>query len=499
MWNVFLDRGASRSRLTEAAIRLVFVSVTFLSPAEIAFAQGESVVAISERERFFSSDSMYFVRITSWNPAWMSVDQLKGQERKTPGARFEIYKTSPQDPDGCPDENVSEDQLIYRTSDFSLGTSGNMTDGTPKSSYKIRMTNKEDRLFSMSALNLKSMWNDVSQMREAIAWRLFFEAGVPGSGHTYAKFCINGRYYGLYSIIENVDKSFLKSRFGEHGRGNLYKAYWSEQDIGPATLAKGGYKNPDNDERTFRLKTNEDEPAASTYEDLNQFVQVLNQTSPSSPEFKKKMESIFDVRGFLRWAAINMLLGAWDNYWATPANYYLYNAGQEGAEKKFMERPYFVWIPWDYDNVMGITYWATQWQYADIVDWPSSTKEYYSGARTSHLPLIVRLLQQKEFLCYYLDEIEKNLDLRFNEKWITDRIDGLWPHIETAVYAESNNPEGAPHTGRQFTNHQVYRNGYMNHEMNQGNMRAYGILHYVRMRHDSAREQLKKYRLRCEP
>ena len=34
-----------------------------------------------------------------------------------------------------------------------------------------------------------------------------------------------------------------------------------------------------------------------------------------------------NVRAFLRWAGVNVLLGSWDNYFATPANYYLYNSG----------------------------------------------------------------------------------------------------------------------------------------------------------------------------
>ena len=53
-----------------------------------------------------------------------------------------------------------------------------------------------------------------------------------------------------------------------------------------------------------------------------------------------------------------------------PSNYYLYNSGRRGAAKDFVGSPYFHFIPWDYDNCLGIDYSGTQWQYADILDWP---------------------------------------------------------------------------------------------------------------------------------
>jgi len=118
--------------------------------------------------------------------------------------------------------------------------------------------------------HLKSMYNDPSQMREALAWRLFGRAGIPAARHTYAKLAFDATYYGLFSVIEQVDKRFLKDRFGANHRGNLYKAYCG--DVGCATLehrtGPGGddsgrqyYRAGAGDNRTYRLKTNEDTPA----------------------------------------------------------------------------------------------------------------------------------------------------------------------------------------------------------------------------------------------
>jgi hypothetical protein len=101
-------------------------------------------------------------------------------------------------------------------------------------------------------------------------------ADIPAPRHTYAKLAFDATYRGLFSVIEHVDKKFLRDHFGENHRGNLYKT--GCRDIRCASLA---YRTgPDGDdsgsqyfipgaaERTYRLQTNKNNPGASTYDDL---------------------------------------------------------------------------------------------------------------------------------------------------------------------------------------------------------------------------------------
>jgi len=472
---------------------------------------------ISKAE-FFAPNTFYFIRIKGWDPARMSPASL-AEALEIEGAELSVYRSNARSPAHCPEAEVNDADLVYESGDFSLRTSGNFTNGMPKSSYKIKFTEKKSRLFKMKALNLKSMWNDVSQMREALAWTLFQRAGVIAPRQTYAKFCINGRYYGLYSMIEQVDKSMLEDHLDKNDKGNLYKAYWA--DIGPANLthrvAEDGddsgrqyYTSPDMDERTYQLKTNEDsddDPAHQTYDDLAQLIRTIDGVGiPESGDarfnsdaFHAAVERVLDVKGFLRWASLNMLLGAWDNYYATPANYYLYNSGKQGGRKDFMEQPYFHLIPWDYDHSMGIDYFHIAWQANDIVDWEQGTVGYYPEGKTSQLPLITHLLKNRKFLAYYLDHMEYLLDSYFNESWFMEQIGeagsgGLWDRVSQAAFLEADGPRVPAHTGRQFTNDQVYWNGFQHHELSQDARHTHGILHYVRMRHDSARTQLETWR-----
>jgi hypothetical protein len=198
-----------------------------------------------------------------------------------------------------------------------------------------------------------------------------------------------------------------------------------------------------------------------------------------------------------------VLVGSWDNYFATPANYYLYNAGHKGAKDAFMDSPYFVFIPWDYDNSFGIDYFGTQWQYTDIVDWPANTRNYWAkqGAhdKTSHIPLVTNLLRNHDLCQYYLDHLEHLLDTVFTPDRIVAQIGaegggGLWDRVRQAAYLEADTPYAPPFTGRQFTNDDVYRTGYQQNEIWRGAAKVEGIFHYVRMRCDSARQQLATLR-----
>jgi CotH kinase protein len=131
--------------------------------------------------------------------------------------------------------------LLFASSTFSLMNSGNRTLRAPKRSWKVNfeIADGTDRLAGMERLNLKSMFNDASQMRESIAGRLFEKVGVPASRLTYAKLGINATYMGLFSLVEQVDPGEpsghrIQSRFD----GGAGRAGGRPRALGP-DLARG--------------------------------------------------------------------------------------------------------------------------------------------------------------------------------------------------------------------------------------------------------------------
>jgi hypothetical protein len=501
--------------LRELAAEPASAPLPLVDDAGRATAAGQAVDdyrrASTGKDEFFDQ-GMHLVEVTGWPEEHLEPEEPVDAPD---GARLAIWPTDPTDPRHIP--APGEDGVLFATITFSLMNSGNRTLRAPKRSWKVEFESRagDDRLVGMARLNLKAMYNDPSQMREALAWRLFDAAGIPSSRHTYGKLAINGRYRGLFSLIEQVDGRFLKDHFGRNDKGNLYKAYCG--DLGCATLehrVDGGgddggrqYRSPaGGDDATYRLKTNEDDPAANAYDDLAALVRTISGIGLRAGDgrfdtdgFRDAVERILNARAFLRWAGANLLLGSWDNYFATPANYYLYNSGHLEGEDDFVASPYFTFIPWDYDNSLGLDYFDTRWQDTDLVDWPSNTRNYHRGNSTSRIPLVQNLLRNRELLRYYLDHLEHLLDTWFNPDSVAAEIGadgggGLWDRVSQAAYLESDTPHGRAFTGRQYSNDEVYRSGCLQHELRHGDTKAEGICHYVRMRYDSARRQLATLR-----
>ena len=236
-------------------------------PTAAGQAVEQYVNASIDKPGFFATP-MYLVHVTGWPH-----DKFQPEEPVTApaGARLAVWPTDPGATRHIP--SPGDDGVLFSTSSFSLMNSGNRTLRAPKRSWKIDVQPEDgggDTLLGMRRFNLKAMFNDPSQMREALAWYLFGVVGVPAAEHTYAKLAFDDLYFGLFSLVEQVDKRFLKDHFGANDEGNLYKAYCG--DIGCATLehrvGEGGddggqqYVATDPNDATYRLKTNEDRVAA---------------------------------------------------------------------------------------------------------------------------------------------------------------------------------------------------------------------------------------------
>ena len=94
-----------------------------------------------------------------------------------------------------------------------------------KRPLKLDFTRFEKRdLHGLAAVHLHSMPLDPAKAREAIAYAVFRDAGVPAPRTAFAEVTLTvpGRfdkeYLGLYTVVEDVDQRFLADRFGsDHG------------------------------------------------------------------------------------------------------------------------------------------------------------------------------------------------------------------------------------------------------------------------------------------
>lgn len=187
---------------------------------------------------------------------------------------------------------------------------------------------------------------DDSLLQEKIAYDLMHAAGVPASHVCYVELWIDitddslpSEFYGVYTMIERVDRKFLANRFGRDAKsGNLYKA--SHAQRGPMDLKYYGDRIEDyptqNGQYAYGKETNIEE---DDYSDIVELCYVIDGASYSSEEeFTSALEEVLNVDSFLRYMAVIFLTMNWDSYPQTGNNFFLFNNPVTGK---------FEWIPWD--------------------------------------------------------------------------------------------------------------------------------------------------------
>lgn len=316
--------------------------------------------------------------------------------------------------------------------------------GSAKKSFKISFQefgNDDREFYSLQKLNLNCDFQDPHLMRAKLCTDLFRLMGVDAARVGYSMLYINDDYRGLFANYEQFDKSFLKTRF-EDENGNLYKC-----DGAPMTLGSGGYT----------LTTNEDE---KNYSDIHDFINVLNTTGPEN--FKEEIERVFNVDEMLMYIASNVLLGAWDDYWVLVKNYYLYHD------------PYtdqFNYIPHDFDGSLG-TYWYPKDMdvaYEDVYDWSPN----------SNRPMVEKLLEVPEYKDRYTHFLRMLCMYAFSMEGMETEIDRTADMIRDTLIAD-------PYWG--------WNDGDFDTAMEEslpGSNVLYGLKEYIRLRRNSALEQLE--------
>ncbi len=293
---------------------------------------------------FKQNEVMRFdIKISSANWAAMNNDLINNLSSGggPGGGRPGVGGTSSFDPIWVPCSFYFDDTEWYQVGVRFKGNSSLSSAfqaGIGKLSFKLDFDQYEDefpqiknqRFYGFKQLNLKNNFDDNSMVREKVSSDLFREFGLASSQTSfcavYVDYGSGPKYFGLYSLVEEVDDSVLDSQFAD-GSGNLYKP-----DGDAASFASNTY-----DEGEMEKKNNEEK---GDYSDVYALYNVINSsTRTSAPDaWKAELESVLDTDAFLKWLAANTLMQNWDTYGIMTHNYYLYN--NPSTQK-------LTWIPWD--------------------------------------------------------------------------------------------------------------------------------------------------------
>lgn len=193
---------------------------------------------------------------------------------------------------------------------------------------------KGQKLAGISKLNFHNNVSDQSSMKEPLAFRLFRDAGVAAPRTAYARMFVtvpgmhDRKYFGLYSLVENVDANFAADRF-KVKNGAIFKPTTRSPftDLGEDWK---GYQ------QIYDPKT---ELTAAQKERLIAFCKLVSHGTDA--EFDARAGSYIDLEQFARFMAVTVYLSSGDGILSVGQNYYVYLHPTTGK---------FHFTAWDHDH-----------------------------------------------------------------------------------------------------------------------------------------------------
>lgn len=283
---------------------------------------------------------------------------------------------------------------------------GNTARFGPKRSFKIDF--KEfggEQFYKYKKLNLKPNTNDPAHVRELLSMHMFKLMDVPAPRVAPSALYLNDEYMGVYLILEQIDDEFVDKRFGMES-GFLYKCKYSASLSNDGQIFNGDL---------YESKMNEE---FDTRSELSNFVTVLNNTSDA--QFKTEIEKVFEVDRYIRYMAVEAIIGHWDGYSYLNNNYYLYYDADEGDKK-------FEFIAYDTDNTWGIDWVNRDWATRDLT-------HFYR--HNNPRPLSSRILTVPEYRNRYYAYLNQLFTNYFTSAYLYPKFDQLKSLLSSYVSSD---------------------------------------------------------------
>ena len=247
-------------------------------------------------------------------------------------------------------------------------------------------------------LHLKWFNNDPMYVREVFCFDLFKRAGVwTALRDIYCRLWIHVEgdskeaYYGVYGMLEPIDKRYLRDRLKKFGSANGYLWKCRNEAAGLNNPNGDIWYDDDTDKRhAYTLQTQ----IAEFDEAKAQLIDFMDKLcNLDDNEFYTWIQEVTDVDLLLKTYAVSVAIGMWDDYWNNANNYYIYFNGRELSGYKFF------FIPYDYDNTLGTSHVCGVQNDAgrqDPLHWGNDIN-----------PLIARILSYDKFRAAYVKHLKE--------------------------------------------------------------------------------------------
>src|SRR5205823_1015404 len=178
-----------------------------------------------------------------------------------------------------------------------------------KRNFKIELDHYDTdlRFRGLKIINLNAGAMDPTKAREALSYAVFRAAGVPAPRTAFAEVTLTvpGKYdkehVGLYTLIEGVDKNFLKLHF-KNSAGLLMKP---ERIPGLVYLGEDWARYKD----TYLPKRE------ATKDEIKRVIDFTKLVSAApDAQFNEEISSYLDVDAFLKFMAVTAIIANLDSF-----------------------------------------------------------------------------------------------------------------------------------------------------------------------------------------
>jgi hypothetical protein len=201
---------------------------------------------------------------------------------------------------------------------------------------KINWEGRKERFYDLNKLQFHSQNYDKSQLRERLGYWLFREMGVPTPRCVHARLLINGKFSGLYGLVEEIDNRFAEYAYPQ-GKGNIYKEVWPIQSNGLVHR-----------DQTYldALKTNEGPNADISL--MKTFSEAISKSTEANR--KAVVTQYMDIKSIIAYIVVDRGIRHDDG----PFHWYCDNAGGCGNHNYYwfedQKNQKMHLIPWDLDG-----------------------------------------------------------------------------------------------------------------------------------------------------
>ncbi len=279
-----------------------------------------------------------------------------------------------------------------------------------KKSLKINFGKfiKKQKLNGLKTINLNNAFRDPTFIREKLYLDFMRKEGLPVPRCTYANVYVNGERLGLYALVEEINKDFLKRNF-QNKKGAFFKGEPK------ATLAFLGdhvidYQN------NYRNKKD-------SIEGFSELIDLIKIVNGKDAGILSSFNDLFNIEDCLKVFAITNLFVNVDAYNIHYRhNYYLY---------KNIETGKFEWIP--YDGNYAFCAFSPEFNLKE-----AQQLDIFYQYEKKNSPLMKYIFSNPEYRKYYFDYINDLLDGKFSKMTLSDEIDNIVMRIRPSVYYDTH-------------------------------------------------------------